>query len=191
MDELLTPDLEQTQRFLQALDPAGPFTFQTFDDNKDRSKANRERLGKDPFARVFHGPLERDLDRLVALQQQGVGVFVMVNRGDGLGRSNENVIHIRSHFVDLDGAPIEPVLNTDAPPHIVVESSPGKWHAYWRVQDAVAADFKKRQHALARKFGGDPSVCDLARVMRLPGFWHLKGTPFQTRLVTPVARIDA
>jgi hypothetical protein len=47
------------------------------------------------------------------------------------------------------------------------------------------ADFKSCQKALAAKFNGDPAVCDLARVMRVPGFWHLKADPFQTRLVIP------
>lgn len=191
MVELLTPDLEQAQRFLQALDPDGIFTFQTFDDDKDRSKANKKRLGYDPLAHVFQGTLNDHIESLVALQRQGAGVFVMVNKGDMLGRTNRNVIEVRAHFVDLDGAPVEPVLHADAPPHIVVESSPDKWHAYWRVQGASLADFKDRQHALADRFSGDPSVCDLCRVMRLPGFWHLKGTPFQTRLVTPTPEANA
>jgi hypothetical protein len=37
---------------------------------------------------------------------------------------------------------------------------------------------------LAKQFNSDLSVKDLARVMRLPGFWHQKGDPFQTRIVT-------
>ena len=83
------------------------------------------------------------------------------------------------------------VLAAEAAPHIVVESSPGKWHAYWRVQNASLSDFKVRQHALADKFGGDRAVCDVARVMRLPGFWHQKGDPFQTNLITPTAEVIA
>jgi hypothetical protein len=31
-------------------------------------------------------------------------------------------------------------------------------------------------------FGGDPKVSDLARVMRVPGFFHQNGEPFMTRL---------
>lgn len=188
MVQLLTPDLLQASTFLQILDPEGNFTFQTFDDNKERSRANKKKLGYDPFARVLQGTLETHADSLAQLQQQGAGAFVMVSKGDGLGRNGDNVIGVRAHFVDLDGAPIDPVLDTDAPPHIVVESSFSKWHAYWLVGDTSLPEFKARQHALADKFNGDRSVCDINRVMRLPGFWHQKSTPFQTRIVTIPAR---
>jgi len=68
-------------------------------------------------------------------------------------------------------------------PHIVVESSPGKWHAYWRVADVPLDKFSELQIALAALFGGDPAVSDLPRVMRVPGFFHLKGEPFRVRLL--------
>lgn len=46
------------------------------------------------------------------------------------------------------------------------------------------AQFGPAQKALAEKFGGDPSVHDLPRVMRLPGFLHRKGEPFCSRIVS-------
>jgi hypothetical protein len=108
----------------------------------------------------------------------------MVNEGDGDGRQNQNVIRVRAHFVDLDGAPLDPILSAGSPPHMVVESSHQKWHAYWLIDDCPPGEFKVRQQNLAAKFEGDPTVCDLARVLRLPGFYHRKtNTPFMTRLV--------
>lgn len=174
MSKLVT-NLTEAAAFLDPLDPRGTFTFQTFDDDKNRKAGN--------LARILHGTLHQHAAELERLQQLGAGVFVMVNEGDGKGRSKANVVHVRAHYLDLDGAPIDPVMESELPPHIVVESSPGKWHAYWLVDDCPLADFKNRQHALAERFGGDMSVCDLPRVMRVPGFWHLKGVPFQTRLV--------
>jgi hypothetical protein len=38
--------------------------------------------------------------------------------------------------------------------------------------------------ALAQKFEGDLSICHLARVMRLPGFFHMKDEPFMSRIVS-------
>jgi hypothetical protein len=174
----LIPDLTVANAFLAALDPHGSFTFQTFDDNKDRKDRT--------LAKIFHGTLSDHAAALAALQNKGAGVFVMVNEGDGKGRAASNVIRVRAHFVDLDGAPIEPVLEAAAPPNIVVESSPGKWHAYWLLNDCDLPDFKPGQQAMAAKFTGDRSVCDLSRVLRIPGFWHLKENPFQTRLVRPI-----
>jgi len=182
----ITPDLDQARRFLELLDPRGVFTFQTFSDRKEDKKGSF-----DPNARVFHGTLDEHGPRLVELNQQGVGVFVMVNEGDGVVhdgfktcRTKANVIAVRALFVDLDGAPLEPVLEA-LPPDIVVESSPGKWHGYWLDDGAPLEDFERRQKQLAAKFNGDPSVHDLPRVMRVPGFFHFKGEPFMSQLVRP------
>ena len=74
-------------------------------------------------------------------------------------------------FVDLDGAPLEPVMSWTLPPHIVVESSPARYHAYWLVDSAVAlTDFSGLQKRLAKLLGGDSAVHDLPRVLRLPGW---------------------
>src|SRR3546814_19939356 len=67
------------------------------------------------------------------------------------------------------------------PPAIVCESSPGKHHAYWPVADMPLGDFKRAQQSLAALYGGDPAVCDLPRIMRLPGYTHAKGEPFASR----------
>ena len=119
--------------------------------------------------------------RLTDLQHAGAGVFVTINGTDGAGRKAANIVPVRAVFVDLDGAPFEPVLACPPPPHIAVESSPGRYHAYWLVRDLPLERFAPLQKAIAARFGGDPAIHDLPRVMRLPGFWHLKGEPFATR----------
>jgi hypothetical protein len=177
------PDLNMAERFLAqirvddllALDYDYEFTFQTADDNKKR---------KSPaLAKIFHGKLAQHAKALAALNNRGAAVYVMVNRGDGKGRKAQNVVEVRALFVDLDGAPLDPVLKAKAKPHVIVQSSPGRWHAYWRVCDCSLAQFTPFQHALAERFNGDPSVADLPHVMRLPGFWHLKEAPFRTEIV--------
>ncbi len=182
----------EAARFLEALcrcsDPE--VTFQTFDDQKSRRPG---------LAQVRHGQLSNLFQELERLNQRGAGVFVMVNQGDGMlhgqsrtVRTKQNVIGIRSVFVDLDGAPIEPVLSAPAPPNIVVESSQGRFHAYWLVHDFKLEEFTPLQTELAKKYSGDPSVKDLPRVMRIPGFWHQKHAPFMTRIVqTPIHQSEA
>lgn len=181
MSKPLMPDLAMVTKFLDALDPNGVFTFQTFDDSPTKRPA---------LAKVLHGTFAAHETELLHLNALGAGVFVMVNEGDGVVhpgkrtcRAEPSVIRVRSLFGDLDGAPIEPVVPFS--PDIVVESSPGRWHAYWLVNDCPLADFKKRQQQIAAKFDGDLKVCDLPRVMRLPGFFHQKATPFMTTLVWP------
>ena len=114
----------------------------------------------------------RKLGNLAALNDEGYGVFFTVNETDGLGRKAENIIKVRALFVDLDGAPLDPVLHAPLEPHLIVESSPERYHAYWFVEDVALERFKILQQALARRFNGDPSVCDLPRLMRVPGFLH-------------------
>lgn len=167
-------DTATAARFLAALTGDPVHTFQTF------AEADKVKRGQ---GRILHGSLESRSRLLTSLNEQGAGVFVMVNRGDGNGRKSANVTAARALFVDLDGAPVEPVLNCQLPPRIVVESSPGKWHCYWPVVDLPLERFTDAQKALAHLFAGDPKVCDRARVMRLPGFLHRKGEPFQTKLV--------
>jgi len=180
----LVPDLDEAHRFLNILAPDEAITFQTFDDSKGRSSKH--------LARVFHGTLEQHQGALIELNTQGAGIFLMVNNGDGkvhagkrTCRTNASVIAVRALFVDLDGAPLEPVLKAGPTPSIVVDSSPGRWHVYWTVTGCPLNAFEKHQRALARKFKSDGTIVDLARVMRLPGFLHRKAEPFLTRMTTP------
>ena len=91
---------------------------------------------------------------------------------------------MRALFCDLDGAPLEPVMQSKPPPHIAVESSPGKFHTYWIVSDVKLEQFEDLQEGLAKRFSGDPSVHDQSRVMRLPGFVHRKAEPSMVRILS-------
>ena len=106
----------------------------------------------------------------------GASIYRHDQRTDGRGRTAKNVIGVQALFADTDGADIQPLLVLK--PHIVVESSPGKWHIYWLVNDCELSQFKAIQSAIAEKFGTDKNVCDLPRVMRPPGFLHNKYEPF-------------
>ena len=175
----VAPDLEIAQRFLDILDPNGKFTFQTFDDDQDRKDGR--------LARVFNGTLEEHAAALRDLQKQGAGVFVTINETDLNGRKEQNVVRVRAVFVDLDGAPVGPVLEHQCEPHMVIESSEEHWHAYW-LSELPLGQFRGMQKNLAQVFNGDSAVCDLPRVMRLPGFFHhkvkngLTNGPFMTRI---------
>jgi len=165
-------DLQAAAAFIDQLREGDPVTFQTFDDRKKDKR----------LAVIRHGTLEQHGAELARLNEAGAGIFIMANRGDGKGRSATNVVAADAVFVDLDGAPLAPVLSASPEPHIVVESSPGRYHAWWQVDAFPLAQFTPVQKALAARFAGDPTVHDLPRVMRLPGFIHWKGEPFLTRV---------
>lgn len=150
-------------------------TLQTFADRKPAASS---------LARILHSPLPRHARTLKDLSARGAGVYFMVNGGDGKGRKATNVREVRALFVDLDGSPLEPVLSGPLLPHATVESSPGRFHAYWLVEGVELGEFESLQAAIAEKFDGDPKVKDLPRVMRLPGYHHRKGEPFLCRLLS-------
>ena len=154
------------RRFLDRF--PGLHTFQVFDD----SSAKRKNLAK-----IFHGYT----GAIEEMNWYGAGVFLTVNETDGKGRKRENIVTVRAVFVDLDGAPLEPVLAYH--PHLVVESSPRRFHAYWFVKDFPLEAFSDVQRNLAEMFNGDPVVHDPCRVMRVPGFWHQKRDPFASRII--------
>jgi RepB DNA-primase from phage plasmid/Primase C terminal 2 (PriCT-2) len=174
----ITIRLDEAACFLERLDPgARYFTFQVFDDDADRKD---ERLAK-----VLTGTLAQHADALIRFNKAGAGIFVTVNETDGRGRKIENIERVRAVFVDLDGAPLTPIMQDRLPPHIIVESSRGRWHVFWLVHGVPREDFAAVQIALIERFNSDPKIHDLPRVMRLPGFFHHKTTvPFRSRLIS-------
>lgn len=179
--EHLQPNLQMTQKFLTLLSEGesssdkDTFTFQTFTDNKSK--------GGKHYPQILHGTLEQHREALIKLNQQGSSIFVTVNKTDGTGRKTENITAIRAVFVDLDGSPLEPIYQCALPPHIIIESSIGRYHAYWILEGLPLEEFSDIQKMLAATFKGDPKVYDLPRVMRLPGFYHQKGTPYLSKII--------
>jgi hypothetical protein len=168
-------NLRIAQRHLDLLG-GGEFTFQTFSEAPD---------GK-THPKILHGTLAQHGETLRNLNDAGAGVFIAVNKTDGKGRKIENIVGVRSNWVDLDGAPLSPVLEFPAKPDIMTETSPGKYHVYWTADATRATDlagFTGRQHKLAELFHGDHKVCDLPHVLRLAGFIHRKGKPFRVDFV--------
>lgn len=170
-------DKQLTQKYLTLLaENVDEFTFQTFDDNKARADKS--------LANIIHGTLDQHFDKLYQLNSRGAGIFVTVNETDLSGRKVENIKDVRAIFQEADrqGVPI-PTLS----PHIVVETSLGKFHRYWLTHGGGNSlnEFKFVMTTMVNEYGSDPNARDLARVLRLPGFYHLKdpSKPFMVQIV--------
>lgn len=167
----LTPDRDQAQQFLDLLESGGEFHFQYAP----------EAAGSNVKAGYIRGTLDDVWSRLVKLNDAGAAIWVQINAGTG--RKDSEIERVRAYFVDIDegdgAALLDPVAEADP----IVESSPGKFHGYWLAGNVPLDQFKPRQQALADRFQGDPTVCNLGRVMRLPGFLHQKGEPFMSRIL--------
>jgi putative DNA primase/helicase len=138
------------------------FTFQTFDDSKEK---------RPHLARIFHGTIHDHKVELMRLNDLGAGIFVTVNETDLNGRTKSNIERVRALFVDSDTGPLPELA---VPPSIKVTSKRGE-HAYWLLSTDLPLEmFSLVQKELIKKLNTDKSIHDLPRVMRLPGFWHMK-----------------
>ena len=188
---MMAPDIVAARAFLQRFDPeAEYFTFQTFDDSKEKRLA---------LARIVHAnPAKGALDSLAGFNDQGAGVFYAFNATDGKGRQAHNIERVRAVLVDLDGAPLAPVLAAKLEPHIVMESSPGKWHAigWWTIARLIISSVcnaRWRGNSTAIPVCTTCRACCSPRPPRrgealLGGGGHRLSAPHQRRPVTDDGR---
>jgi hypothetical protein len=176
----MMPDLEHARAFIAALtgNVDTSVTFQTFADCSEGDDRMRDRS----LARVLHGRLSERMEALTDLNHRGAGIFITVNETDLLGRKKQNIVSPRALFSDFDaGDPGKPYA---LEPSFQVRSKRGP-QPYWRLRPGETLDvFTPAQERLAEFYGSDPSVKDLSRVMRLPGFLHRKHEPFLVRFET-------
>lgn len=147
------------------------------------------------------------LDTAVAerKQREGCGVYFAPNAFDGRRRL-ERLLRIRAVYLDLDVAKEREALSVatiedrkeralvdlvlaELRPHAVIETKNGL-QPLWLVRteaeigEALAL-FRRAMRALLLRFGGDPGAKDPTRLLRLPGYLHLKdpADPFRCDLV--------
>lgn len=164
-------DFQAAAQYVQALtgNPDTPMDWRTLHDT------DKAALGHN-----LRGTLTQVWPELVAANAAGRGIFAVVNESDGTGRKLANITAVRAHFVDLDDVAVSNAMRSSAlgwslAPAFEVWSSPGKFHLYWRSERYQPGEhFGDVQRRLRTMFGGDESVVDATRVMRVPGFYHLK-----------------
>jgi hypothetical protein len=176
----MRPIYSEARAFIESLYDHETLTFQTASKAKDAIK---------PTFR--HGTLDKHWDWLSEQNAQGANIYVMVNEGDGKGRKLRNVRAVTSVLIDLDGEPLEPVLDCDLRPHVITETSAGRFQGIWRIQRIPVTrnsryeldNMYKRLHSvIAAKFDADPSIKALSHVCRLPGFINHNHEPFVARI---------
>lgn len=118
------------------------------------------------------------LPALRAVNQKGAGIFVARNQCRG-HRSEASVSRVRGVHADLDDTTpqqIEALCNL-LPSSIIVHSSEnGKCQMYWQLSDGevLSKDEAKTINQSLVTHGADPAAVDVSRLLRLPGFLHMK-----------------
>jgi len=172
----LAPNLAEASRFLALIDEdAESFSLRSFPDGRRGQGHNYDGT---PYG--LKGQTTRD-------NAQGRGLFFVVNAG---GHTDDSIDRVRAVFADFDGTPMPERF--DLEPHAIVNTSAGRYHVYWLVDGLPLEQFSPTQRAIAGRYGSDPSVSNLSRVMRLPGFIHRKpadpkkghdGKPFRSHII--------
>jgi hypothetical protein len=119
----------------------------------------------------------------------GFGIFATVNDFNG-PRRKENLRRINAWPIDIDtGSKAEQckrINSSPLPPSIVVETKRG-YQAYWMAQDGANPEFWNAivLERLVPFFGADKNARDLCRILRVPGYLHLKDPtdPFMIKTV--------
>lgn len=165
---LIAFDLTQAERFITALtgSPDTRVVFQLADDVPE-GVAKRDEL-----TRVLEGTAREHAIVLERLNAMGCAIWMQVNAGR---RGIKNVTGLRACFVDDDGKGEPPVLTLQ--PSISVHTSAGERnrHFYWVLEPGEAIErFVPTQKQLIKVLGTDKSICNIDRVMRLPGTYNMK-----------------
>jgi hypothetical protein len=133
------------------------------------------------------GAFEIDISEAGEYNKKGYGIFGTFNDYEG-ARKKENTTKINFWFADIDDGTKEEQMSriVDLPvkPTVVIETKNG-YHCYWKAIDATIASFRDIQVGLIKKLTADPACKEPVRLLRVPGYNHLKdpSNPFKIKIV--------
>lgn len=153
--------------------------LQCYDDNKDRllsdsaAAKGANKIYRSPRSATLIGKWEQVRRQAETLANDGCCIAWAVQRFEGKRRDDpaffREIRVLAPDFDEVKALPEFPLI-----PHAVVESSPGKFHVYWRVESLVREAFSRLMIVLIEKYGADANAKDVCRVLRLPGFPNQK-----------------
>jgi len=141
------------------------------------------------LTRMAYGSPKELYLNLEELNLDSAGIFAAVNGTSPDGRKKRDIQTIRCVWADLDEKnATEPFDFSVLPlqPTMVVRSGHGT-HLYWCFITALIANPETNQcvetlmraiQKTLQTFGADKQVCDISRVMRIPGFYNMKRGPY-------------
>lgn len=152
-----------------------------------------------------------DLEELTRYNNDGYEIYAVINRihpdtllaignGKPTGKTSagkdrystgdDHITGVRAVYVDMDTKNPGPMSNLEllesAPlgAHVIVNTSEShKLQAYWMIEGVSVAEFRLIQKALIKHFNSDTAIHNPSRIMRVPGFMHLKKEPILSRLI--------
>lgn len=187
--EVPSLDRHPALEFLTAIDgdPAATFNIECYTDlPKGEKKPTPDPLLA-RYPNLNLSEVERLLPALEVTNAAGAGIFFCVNQCQGQ-RSKKNIIRVRCIHGDFDkatAAMLENVYATLHPSIAVTTSGTNRCHLYWQVNkdEAVGTELAEALNKSLVPLGADPAAVDVSRLLRLPGFRHMK---YRAEGVTPM-----
>ena len=112
---------------------------------------------------------------------EGFDIYIGMNtlKPGAYSRTKHDIETIRHVYADLDydgPRALAAILNSELvpKPNFVLETSPGKYQAIWKVEGIKPEEAESTQQSIAYEFGADRAATDSTRVLRLPGFANKK-----------------
>jgi putative DNA primase/helicase len=176
--------------FLQNLDssPDASFNIEHYTDLPKGEKKPKPDPLSGRYANLTLAEVNALLPELHATNEKGAGIFVARNQCTG-HRSEDNVSRVRGIHADMDDVTEVQLAAVTAilPASIVVQSSgPNRFQLYWQLAEGGSlnkAETKAINQCLVKRHGADKAAVDVARLLRLPGFKHMK---YRTDNETPM-----
>lgn len=175
--------------FLSTLDPSpeSKFNIETYTDlPKGAGKPKPDPLAN-RCAELRLDDVQALIPTLKDMNDRGAGIFFAVNECAG-HRKKDSITRVRCLHADLDGVQGQDRdrLRACLEPSIEVQTSgPDNQHWYWLLEDGEelsAADAERLNRQMVM-YGADPAAVDASRLLRLPGFRHMK---FRSDGLTPL-----
>jgi hypothetical protein len=113
------------------------------------------------------------IEQFLLYNEQNRNLYFCINLLSKMERRKEFCLESDIVWADLDEK--NPQEIEDIPPQIVIQSSPGRWQAFWRLTAKLppyeAEEYSRR---IAYKYGADKSGWDLGQLFRVPFTKNLK-----------------
>lgn len=111
------------------------------------------------------------------LNRMGYGIFFTINGFRGR-RRKQDLVCINGWGVDIDeGDKTEQmalIQNAPLPPSIIIETKRGYQPIYLAKDAKIENYLEITRDRLRPYFNADPNACDVCRLLRVPGYLHLK-----------------
>lgn len=110
--------------------------------------------------------------------ERGYGIFFTVNTFKTKERKESNLEKLDHWYVDIDSGTktnqFKKIVEFGLVPSMVVETKNGH-HVYWAIKDSpTLEEYKSILIKLIAFFNADKNAKDAARLLRMPGYYHMK-----------------